>query len=89
LSRTVRDNLADRWLEMGFEKCQEACQAIGDQIEALYEEIDALNEGSSNLLRWESPTDEVALVTREELALVAHLGWGPKELIRHKRKLAR
>lgn len=38
-----------KWLEMGMDKWEAAYYALGDQIVALYEEVDALREGLCKL----------------------------------------
>ena len=54
---------------------------------SLYEEFDAMVCGTKRLPAWKVPCDSQALITREELVVVADLGWGAKDLIRQKRKL--
>lgn len=90
--RTTRDQIAASWLSRGYEKTQEMCEAIGEQIVALYEEIDAIEAGETKQAgRSENQTgkaDEIA-VTPAELEAVKHLGWGREEIIKEKKRAAR
>ena len=86
--RTERDRIADQWLAIGKEKAFEATDALGEQIVKLYEEIDALEAGETKvegMFGGEERADEIGC-SRVELAMVAHLGWTAKDVIRQKQK---
>lgn len=90
--RTTRDQIAATWLNRGYEKTQEMCEAIGEQIVALYEEIDAIAAGETKQAgRSENQVgkaDEIG-VTPAELEAVKHLGWGREEIVKEKKKARR
>ena len=89
--RTERDRIAANWLTIGYEKASEAAEAIGEQIVKLYEEIDALEAGETKvagMFEVEQHDDEIGC-SRLELAMVEHLGWTAKDVIRQKQKQAR
>jgi hypothetical protein len=86
--RAERDRIAGNWLTIGKEKAFEATDALGEQIERLYEEIDALEADETKvagMFRVEQHEDEIG-VSPVELAMVAHLGWTAEDVIRNKRK---
>lgn len=90
--RVRRDVMVSECLRGGVAaaKCLEMTGAIGEQIVALYEEIDAIEAGETTQAnRSENECDkedEVALVTREEVLAVAHLGWTAQDVIKAKKR---
>ena len=89
--RAERDRIAGNWLTIGKEKAFEAVEAIGEQIVKLYEEIDALEAGETKvegMFEVEQHDDEIGC-SRLELAMVEHLGWTAKDVVRQKQKTMR
>ena len=89
--RTERDRIAANWLKVGYAKTCEATDALGEQIVKLYEEIDALEADETKVAGMfgvEERADEIGC-SPMEVALVAHLGWTAKDVIRQKQKTAR
>ncbi len=92
--RQQRDAIAESWLERGQEKTAELCGMISEQIIALYEEIDALEDGGTKCEGWgrKPDNDDEIAVTPLDLVRGGRLGWGREEIIRQKqrkRRLAR
>ena len=89
--RTRRDEIAANWTAYGYDRTSEMCDAIGEQIQALYEEIDAIEEGTTTQAgRLESATgrdDEVA-ITPAVRETMANYGWTVEDYTRNQRKLA-
>ena len=86
--RIERNRIADQWLAIGKEKAFEAVDALGEQIVKLYEEIDALEADETKVAGMfgvEERADEIGC-SPMEVALVAHLGWTAKDVIRQKQK---
>lgn len=81
--------IADGWLARGLKATDEMLAAVSDQIISLYEEIDALEAGEAKVTetaRCCDTSDEIG-VSKAELEAVAHLGWGPEQVIKQKRRM--
>ena len=87
--RIRRDEIVSECLTAGIssEKCQERCEAIGEQISELYAEIDAIEAEESKVEHgYATHSDEF---TVEQLLSVRHLGWTANEIIAQQKKAAR